>query len=452
MANRRLWSTLWDFQARLPELPGDSVTRLRCFFAYCVGCLLGYTGYWLARTTPGFPWGGPGDFTSFCTGALIFRSGHSQQLYDLVLQASVQRSLLRPYGWIFKDGLLPYIYPPFFAPLIIPLSYLPLGVAFHVWNLISLAFLLASVKVLLNQQHRGTSRDFLVAGLVVLSFFPVFEAFYKGQSVCLVLFAFALAYVNLKRGHEGWAGVALAIGLIKPQLVVFVALVLLTQRRWRAILSLGGAGLLLAGLSWVLVGTQGMKAYASLSRSVMMWNGLYNFLPTRMANVRGTVYRFARAFELVGGAEPAAWVLLLATVGCSAILLVLILRCWKGGWRPTGATFDLKFAFTLIGTLLLTPYLYGHDLSLLVLAGFIILGALNQLGEEPSAQALLAAGHMAFMIAFFFGGAEGGAQVMMIALLAAMGYLARTLKGNSKEAACESGSPGTGKNTHRSWQ
>src|SRR5512147_120567 len=93
----------------------DPIKSRRYFLAYCLGCCLGFCGYWFSRTSPGFPFGGPSDFTTFYTGALIIRSGNAQQLYDLITQAGVQKSLLLPYGWLFKDGLLPYIYPPFFA-------------------------------------------------------------------------------------------------------------------------------------------------------------------------------------------------------------------------------------------------------------------------------------------------------------------------------------------------
>jgi hypothetical protein len=406
----------------------DRQCRRRYFLAYCLGCLLGYFGYWFGRASPGFPWGGPGDFTTLYTGALIFRSGHAQQLYDLAVQKEIQDLLLRSHGWMFKDGLLLYVYPPFFAPLFIPLTFLRLSIAFHFWNLITLGFLLASVRLLLKDQNRCSPREFLIASLVVLAFFPVFESFYKGQSSFLVLFSLTYTYLSLKRGYDGRAGFALAVGLIKPQLVLVVALVLLIQKRRRAIAAFVVSSLLLSILCWILVGTQAISAYFSLSRSAMTWDGAFNFIPGRMPNLRGTIHRVTDVIRLLsGGAQPSTHAMLLTALALSLLVLIWIMHCWKGTWKPAAHRFDLQFAFTIIATLLITPYIYGHDLSLLVLVGFLVFGALTRHGRADQAQSFLATGHIIALSPLFFGSIEGSAQVIMLALAAAMVWLSRVI-------------------------
>jgi hypothetical protein len=427
MLSKQLSAIFMSLCEALARRLDDRQYRRRYFLAYCLGCLLGYVGYWFSRASPGFPWGGPGDFTTFYTGALIFRSGHAQQLYDLAVQREIQDLLLRSHGWMFQDGLLPYVYPPFFAPLFIPLTFLPLSIAFHVWNLITLAFLLASVRLLLKDQDRCSSREFFTASLMVLAFFPVFESFYKGQSSFLVLFGLTYTYLLLKRGYDGRAGFALAVGLIKPQLVLVVALVLLIQRRRRAISAFVASSLLLSILCWILVGTQAISAYFSLSRSVMTWDGAFNFIPGRMPNLRGTIYRVADVFRLLSGAQPSTQAMLLTALALSFIVLIWIMHCWKGTWKPTAYRFHLQFAFTIIGTLLITPYIYGHDLSLVVLAGFLVFGALKRYGKADQAQAFLATGHIMALSPLFFGSIEGSAQVIMLALAAAMVWLSRMI-------------------------
>ncbi len=400
----------------------------RYYFACCIGLLLAYVAYWFTDTTPGFPLGGPGDFATFITGALVLRSGQGHHLYDLVLQSKVQDALLRPSGWLFASGILPYIYPPHFAALLIPLTYLPLSLAFHVWNLVSFGFLLATIRLLLSCQKRTSNREFLATSIVVLAFFPVFQTFYLGQSTLIVLFGLTLTYVLLKRGFDGWAGLALAGCMIKPQLVIVLLIVMLVKRRWRVIFALAATGSALIALSGVLVGIQGIKEYASLSRSLVTWNGQYGLFPTRMANLRGTAYRLSQLFGVPATSQSVSWFVILVTATLSVLVLCFILYCYRGGWAPNHPTFDLKFALTIVGTLLLTPYLYGHDLSLLVLAGFIVFEALTRLNGEIQARRLITTGHAVFPFSFLFGRLEGWTQVITLFLLALLLYLGLTIR------------------------
>ncbi len=425
------WALAEPLRNALSTRLGDPARRRGYFLSYCVGCLLGYVGYWFSWLKPGFPWGGPGDFVTFYTGASLLRSAHPQQLYDLTAQAILQVSLLRPYGWVLPNGLLPFVHPPFFAALVIPFTYLPMHIAFLIWNLVSFLLLLASIKLLLNHQGQRSLRNSLVVLMVVLAFFPIFQTLQEGQGSFLVLFGFTLAYLLIKRGSEGWAGFALALGLIKPQLVVVIALVLLFKRRWRALSALCGSSVLLTVVSWLLVGTQGIKGYFVLGRSVMAWNGNYGFSPTHMFNLRGTVYRLAGLWQSLGGPELPTWVLLLLTGVLSAAVLVVLLHFWKGTWAPQSVNFDLQFVMTLVAALLLAPYLHGHDLSLLVLAGFIAFSSLIRLGKEVRAQVAVGAGHCAFLASFFFGGVEGWVQVLAVALIVEMAYLAYVLRSST---------------------
>jgi hypothetical protein len=398
----------------------DPSRRRGYFIAYCLGCIAGYVSYWFTRTSPGFPWGGPGDFTTFYTAALILRSGEGQLLYDLATQARVQQALLLPYGWVFQDGLLPYIYPPFFAFLFIPLTYMPLQAAFHVWNLISLLLLAASVRCLRRAAWPAASR--LMAGLAVLAFFPIFEAFYKGQSINLAIFFFSLAYVALKKGHEGKAGFCLAAALFKPQLAVVFVFVMLVKQRWRALRAFAAGGLLLLLASWLLVGLQGIGSYAGLTTRTMTWNGVYNFLPGCMPNLRGTVYRLAEAAGTLSNASS-SW-MLLATAVLSTLVVAAVLHSWKGAWKTDDAAFDLRFAVTVVAASLVTPYIYGHDLSLLVVAALVAAPALERIAGHRLVEYLVAGGHLALVSAIFLK-SEAAAQVTVVALLVALYSLCR---------------------------
>src|SRR3974377_505358 len=57
------------------------------------------------------------------------------------------------------------------------------------------------------------------------------------------------------------------------------------------------------------------------------------------------------------------------------LLLILVLKTWKGNWDASETTFDLKFALVMIVSLLISPHLNFHDLSLLLIPGFLTYAA-----------------------------------------------------------------------------
>ena len=421
-SGKTLWNFIKDSAAIRLKNP---LIRRRYFVAYCLGCCLGFSGLWFSETRPGFPFGGPCDFTTFYTGALIIRSGNAQNLYNIPTQMSTQQSLLLPHGWQFQDGLLPYLYPPIFAALFVPITYIPLGFAFHVWNLISLLMLLASIKMLSNYQHRGSLRNFVFSSLAVLAFFPTFEVFLNGQASFLILFILAVVYIQLSRGNEMWAGFAMGFALLKPQLVLVLALVALIQRRWRMLVSFVAVAILLTSASCAIVGVEGAIEYISLGKYIMGLNDSYGYSPAIMPNVLGSAFRFGLVYEILVGMKPLSW-LLSAIIGTltTIVLFVFLFYC-RGKELLKNAAFDIQYALILLTTLLITPYLFRHDLSLLVLSGFIIYAALLKIKNHILANKIIAVGHLAMLLLSFMP-PEICAQIivlMLFGLLLFLGYL-----------------------------
>ena len=419
---------LWNFITKIAAIRiKDPLIRRRYFIAYCLGCCLGFSGLWFSETRPGFPFGGPCVFTTYYTGALIIRSGNAQNLYDLPTQMNTQQSLLLPHGWQFQNGLLPYLYPPIFAALFVPITYIPLGFAFHVWNLISLLMLLASIKMLLNHQHYDSLRNFVFSSLAVLAFFPTFEVFLNGQASFLILFILAAVYIQLSRGREIWAGFAMGFVLLKPQLVLILALVALIQRRWRTLVSFVATAILLTSVSCAIVGMKGAIEYISLGKYIMGLNGSYGYSPTIMPNVLGSAFRFGLVFGILVGIKLPSW-LLSATIGTlTTIVLYVFLFYCRGKELLKNAAFDIQYALILLTTLLISPYLFRHDLSLLVLAGFIIYAALVKIGNHMLANQIIAVGHLAMLLLSFMP-PEMCAQIivfMLFGMLLFLGHLIR---------------------------
>ena len=142
------------------------------------------------------------DFTIVYAAALLTRDGHPEAVY--------QPDQLGPLMLRLSDNAIdPRL--PFDAPLalvlpFVPLSFLPLETAFHVWQLASLALL--GLSLLLLARWVSLGRRGLVMALLALAAFPATWALLsEGQSSALLLLG---AVLLLGAWSSGSAGLALA--------------------------------------------------------------------------------------------------------------------------------------------------------------------------------------------------------------------------------------------------
>jgi len=387
----------------------------RYFITYCLGCCLGFAGIWLLQAPPGFPLGGPSDFTSFYTAAHIIRAGEGENLYDLETQARFQDAWLRPHGWVFKDGLMVYIYPPFFALPFLPLTFLPLSWAFHAWNLVSAFLLFAAIRTLIGEGGSSRFGHPALILLTVVSFFPVFEVFNKGQATFLLLYLLAIFYRQLRRGRDLPAGIALGLGLMKPQLTLLFLLWGIIHKRWRMVAAFSATAAALAATSLAIVGLGGIRQYLLLSRSAMLWEGPHSFLPVLMPNLRGTLVRAGRLFAWVGlDILSARNILILYFIATAALVVILFYYLRGRGRKENG--FDIDFTLVLLASLILTPYVYNHDLALILMVGFIVFGVYQARGVTDCGRRFVATSHIALMLALAFLPKPLSAQIVFFLL------------------------------------
>jgi len=231
------------------------------------------------------------DFTIVYAAALLTRDGHPEAVY--------QPDQLGPLMLRLSDNAIdPRL--PFDAPLalvlpFVPLSFLPLETAFHVWQLASLALL--GLSLLLLARWVSLGRRGLVMALLALAAFPATWALLsEGQSSALLLLG---AVLLLGAWSSGSAGLALAgAGLLalKPQYLPVYLILIAARRQWRA---LGAAllGSMVVGLSPMLAGgPRGLLAMVGsalaagqgwLGSSESLVATLAPLLPSRVATVAG---------------------------------------------------------------------------------------------------------------------------------------------------------------------
>jgi Glycosyltransferase family 87 len=295
------------------------------------------------------------DFTIFYSSARILAQGLGRQLYDEPTQYRVQQQFAA--GVSIRQGPLPYNHPPFEALAFVPFTWMRYPVAYLVWNLLNLIFL-AMTLLVLRLALPGLRSVSVAAWLFVwVAFFPVFFALLQGQDVLFLVLLFTGVYVLLRRNSDIAAGCCLALGLFRFHLVLPLVLILLWQKRTKAIFGFFATAAVLAVISIAIVGWQGALAYPGqvwqMERTMEQHQTIF---PLRMANVRGllaTLLPFASrlASNLVIGA-------------LSLALLLFAAHKWK---MASLAEFDLGFSLCVIVTVLVSYHTLAYDLSLLIL-------------------------------------------------------------------------------------
>ncbi len=278
------------------------------------------------------------DFSpNFYVAAQMFRQGYRHQLYDLVLQRAFQMHYLQSEGVVF-------CYPSLVAVIYSPTSFFTVVQGHLLWSVISIVLFMLCAFVL--TRAFALNKDWFVVFGLFSAFLPVYFHLLQGQVDVLVLAAFLLGFWTMKRGRDRLAGFALAVGLIKFQVMLPFMLILLLRKRWRVLAGFALGSAVFFASCVIISGIGEIAGYAHLLTHL---NNIPNAVvaPGMMANLRGLLY-------LAVGRE--ANLLLLA-------LLSLGLSFWAAhNW------FDLETGFSLamIVSLLVSYHTNPHSLILLI--------------------------------------------------------------------------------------
>jgi hypothetical protein len=301
------------------------------------------------RLGQGYP-----DFTVFYTAGMIMRHGFGPQLYDERTQQQVQEEFTGPIA--SRRGPLPYIHPPFESVIFVPLTLLPYREAFLVWDLLNGLALFGVALILGRHLDSLRSVPWWELALSLLAFFPIFLCLLQGQDSILLLLFCTLAYSALKKQANVLAGCWLAMGMLKPQLVLPVLVLLMLWRRKRVALGFAGVAIVLAATSFGLVGWHGLVRYPGYVLQIARAPGWGGVPPELMPNLRGLV-------------EGWSWNLpssLLTMLVAAASVNVLLFAARKGK-AASGAELDLQFSMAVVVTALVSWHTNAHDLSVLIL-------------------------------------------------------------------------------------
>jgi hypothetical protein len=259
-------------------------------------------------------------------------------LYDL----TAQRAAIESLGHGFNPQ--PFISPPPLAWLVTPTLVLPFTAALVVWTLLLVAalvwtwYLLAPPGRLARAAHLA----------LLLGVFPVAFGVMVGQPGALVGAAVATAWWLLRHDRPVWAGVALSVLVIKPQLALLVPVCLLASGHARTFGAWLVSTLLIGLVALAMLGPDGLARYRDV-----------------LAQTQTPAWDITRRYSISGplGLGP---LLTVTQIGVVAIALF-------AASRHRGEGPELPMAAGIVGSLLATPYLGFQDFLMLVVAGWLVL-------------------------------------------------------------------------------
>lgn len=316
------------------------------------------------------------DFSAMYASGLIVRQGRASQIYDLKVQAEVEKDLGR-------NRLLVYAQPPFETLLFSPLTNFSYPMAYILWGAINV-FLWVLFQHLLRPAAPVPGNPYHYLMLCSL-FFPLWVALMQGQMAVLLLLMFTLAFVHFERSCDYRAGVFLGLGLFKFPVVLPFALICLFCRKWKLMAGFTTAASFLAGLSLLTAGPAGIFSYIRMLTDALANPGkkIYavSMKPSDMATLRGlfmTLCPNISPHSVQVAAGIAGIILLLATAW------VWRRRENRPGKHSSGPLFAGAIAVSLVAS----PHTQVHDMTLMLLAILLVLGS-RELASNRASRSIL---------------------------------------------------------------
>jgi hypothetical protein len=284
------------------------------------------------------------DVTFYIAGARVGLSHGWSNLYDLNLQ---QEQLAAIGSAIRVAQLARYVSPPPLAWLMVPLTPLPFRLAYWLWSLL----LLMALGLTWKLAAPGQGRIRLIHLAAAIGWLPVIYGLTLGQPVLFVAAGVAGCYALLLRDRQVAAGAAISLLVLKPQVAFLVPAALLVTGRWRAFSAAAVVLIVLAILSALALGANGVAVYEQrLSFASTVHENQSQTLAPLIGNLQAT-----RAAQAV----VALWTLGLA-------------------YRLRARGPGVILAVALVGGLAASPYVHWGDLTMLGLAGWLYLRSTSQ--------------------------------------------------------------------------
>lgn len=361
------------------------------------------------------------DFALYFAQASALRAGDLASLYDLSGLNTYLQPLASFSGTNDPLRVGPVPYPPLFAWLVAPLTWLSPPAAFGVWTAINL---LAGVILAWRCASLFRRCDRWWIMLVVLSSVATVQNLLGGQPMLLQACGVAECFLALRSGRDFRAGLWLSCLFFKPPYALFVGPLLLVKRRWSAV---GGAALGMA------IGCLGSVLASSVTTLLEYPHAIID-----LASFRTGTNAFAeqminwRALILFVAPQMSDFRALLVALGLSVATVAVLAPVWRTPWAPTERFFSHRMCALLIATVLANyhSHIYGGVLLALPLAALFADGRPNRVTTLTVGSLIFGSTLLPAANGLLPGVAIGVAPLLQIMLLAALvALVAEILRG-----------------------
>jgi len=366
-----------------------SAEQLCAAVALASGVFLGaslFKGAWL------IDWRGfavPTDFVNVWAAGRLVLEGHPAAAYDWSIHKQAEIEAL---GHGF-DVYFGWHYPPPFLFVATELARLPYFAAFAVWMAVTWPVFALTLRGIVG--HR--------LGLLFAGAFPATLWNVAAGQNGFVTAALIGGTLLLLDRRPVLAGICLGILIYKPQFGLLFPLVLAVAGYWRTFATATAVGIAVALASWVAFGSAAWVAFfqaAPMTAKAVLSDGMADF--AKLQSLFGLI-------RALGGGATTAWAFQITAALASAAGVSII---WR---RPV--PFELKAAALAVGSLLITPYVYVYDLTILALpmAFLICLGL--RTGFYPKEPAALVAASACILLFPLAGIPTGLLAILVVAAL-----------------------------------
>lgn len=317
------------------------------------------------------------DFTPTYAASIIVRELPAEFVYmQRTMIAAGKEAARRIYGTITDAqagvvGFAPWMYPPTFVLLVLPLAHLPYLLAWGGWlGLTALPYLLTMRRILPGS----------LAWPFALAAPPVFFNVMYGQTG-FISGGLIGGGLLLLRDRPWWAGLLIGLASVKPHLGVLIPFALAAGGHWRAFGAATLTVLATIALSVLVLGDDPWFAFIGTTLFHLEGFQVGAFALPAMATVWG-------ALRLAGMATEQAWT---AQFAVSALMLALVVWAWFVGRRHP-ESHGLQAAILCLATPLTLPLAFLYDLVLIVPAAGWLLADMLRRSAGREEYALLAGG------------------------------------------------------------
>lgn len=303
------------------------------------------------------------DFFQYYQASQLAVSELSHQVYDPVVQREWFNKLIAP---LHSDKIFYNQQPPYFYPLLIPLSFLPANFAYTTWCVLQTALGLTAVW-LVGRQGVLNERQRKIFLLGVLASFPAYICLWHGNTSFWLLGFLGLYVHFLYRKKDFFAGVMLSLSTIKPQYAFVMSIPIFGMWRWKALIAAILTEVTLLVLAVVVIGWQNVIGYPAIVTNAESNPLFIGVKPQVMASIRGIFAQFLTIKES-----------LQATTAIMFISLIPLLILWiKTAKANSSNRLRWAWALTIMLAVLVSPHTHVFDCVLIALAAVLTMPTLS---------------------------------------------------------------------------